>query len=60
MFSVQPSETVPLKIVAKCRALLESETGSGKKVKVSGHNITLEHGGQVRKSSDTLWCATLN
>ncbi|KAI0227726.1 Kinesin-like protein KIF13A [Lamellibrachia satsuma] len=41
-----PSETVPLKIVAKCRALLESETGSGKKVKVSGHNITLEHGGQ--------------
>ncbi|KAK2186973.1 hypothetical protein NP493_183g04000 [Ridgeia piscesae] len=41
-----PSETVPLKIVARCRPLLESEQGSGKKVKVSGHNITLEHGGQ--------------
>ena len=46
-FLQQPSQTVPLKIVAKCRPLLESEKGTGKRINVSGQNITLEHGGQV-------------
>ena len=48
-FILQPSESAPIKVVAKCRPLTEAEKSKGAKriVKVNGPSVVVEAAGKV-------------